>query len=47
MSIPTLGGTAGNGLAMPSSRYILPQFEERTAYGYKRQTPTTSCSRIG
>ena len=39
MTIPTFGGTAGNGLAMPSSRYILPQFEERTAYGYKRQDP--------
>jgi len=39
MSIPTFGGTAGNGLSMPSSRYILPQFEERTAYGYKRQDP--------
>ena len=24
---------------MPSSRYILPSFEERTAYGYKRQDP--------
>ncbi len=24
---------------MPSSRYVLPQFEERTAYGYKRQDP--------
>ncbi len=24
---------------MPGSRYILPQFEERTAYGYKRQDP--------
>ena len=23
----------------PESRYILPQFEERTAYGYKRQDP--------
>lgn len=23
----------------PSSRYIMPQFEERTAYGYKRQDP--------
>ncbi|MFM6973611.1 MAG: ATP-dependent Clp protease proteolytic subunit [Agromyces sp.] len=32
---PGLGG----GLAMPSSRYILPNFEERTAYGYKRQDP--------
>ncbi len=39
MTIPTFGGTAHNGLAMPSSRYILPQFEERTAYGYKRQDP--------
>jgi ATP-dependent Clp protease protease subunit len=29
------GGTA----ASPSSRYILPTFEERTAYGYKRQDP--------
>ncbi|TFB46592.1 ATP-dependent Clp protease proteolytic subunit [Cryobacterium sp. Sr8] len=24
---------------MPDSRYILPTFEERTAYGYKRQDP--------
>lgn len=23
----------------PTSRYIMPQFEERTAYGYKRQDP--------
>jgi ATP-dependent Clp protease protease subunit len=30
------GGVAPAG---PSSRYILPQFEERTAYGYKRQDP--------
>ena len=29
------GGTA----ASPSSRYVLPTFEERTAYGYKRQDP--------
>ncbi len=27
--------------AGPSSRYILPQFEERTAYGMKRQDPYT------
>ncbi|HAN24089.1 MAG: ATP-dependent Clp protease proteolytic subunit [Microbacterium sp.] len=27
------------GFPMPSSRYILPQFEERTAYGFKRQDP--------
>lgn len=25
--------------AMPTARYILPQFEERTAYGFKRQDP--------
>lgn len=24
---------------MPTARYILPQFEERTPYGYKRQDP--------
>ncbi len=28
-------------MAMPSARYVLPQFEERTAYGYKRQDPYT------
>src|SRR5699024_3336209 len=31
-------GTAG---PMPSSRYVMPQFEERTPYGFKRQDPTT------
>lgn len=25
--------------AMPTARYVLPQFEERTAYGFKRQDP--------
>ncbi len=25
----------------PGSRYVLPQFEERTAYGFKRQDPYT------
>ncbi len=36
-STPQLpGGLAGH---RPSSRYILPQFEERTAYGFKRQDP--------
>jgi ATP-dependent Clp protease protease subunit len=31
----------GSGIASqtPESRYILPTFEERTAYGYKRQDP--------
>ncbi|HEV7956478.1 MAG: clpP2 2 [Microbacteriaceae bacterium] len=32
----SFGGKAGQ---MPDSRYILPTFEERTAYGYKRQDP--------
>ena len=36
MNIPEFGGAASN---MPQSRYILPSFEERTAYGYKRQDP--------
>ena len=35
MHTPTFRA-AGN---LPSSRYILPQFEERTAYGFKRQDP--------
>ena len=30
--------TAGN---MPTSRYVMPQFEERTPYGFKRQDPYT------
>ena len=36
--MPYAGGAA---LAGPSSRYILPQFEERTSYGTKRQDPYT------
>jgi len=33
-------GPAAGGLARPAeARYILPTFEERTAYGYKRQDP--------
>jgi ATP-dependent Clp protease protease subunit len=39
MNIPNFGGTAFNGAEAPSNRYILPTFEERTAYGYKRQDP--------
>jgi ATP-dependent Clp protease, protease subunit len=42
METPTFRA-AGNlpqaAAAMPGSRYILPSFEERTAYGYKRQDP--------
>jgi ATP-dependent Clp protease protease subunit len=48
MSLPTpYGGLhvpAGNGrltAPSPSSRYILPQFEERTSYGMKRLDPYT------
>ena len=39
----TTFGTGGYGAApqMPSSRYVLPQFEERTPYGFKRQDPYT------
>ena len=32
-------GAAGQLAPMPQSRYVLPQFEERTAYGFKRQDP--------
>ncbi len=32
------GSTAGQ---MPVSRYVMPQFEERTPYGFKRQDPYT------
>jgi len=37
------GYSPGHGTApvSPLSRYVLPQFEERTAYGYKRQDPYT------
>ncbi|HLS45923.1 MAG TPA: ATP-dependent Clp protease proteolytic subunit [Ornithinicoccus sp.] len=36
---PYAGGSAWAGA--PTSRYILPQFEERTSYGTKRQDPYT------
>src|ERR1700743_1780331 len=39
MNIPNFGGTAFGENAAPGARYILPSFEERTAYGYKRQDP--------
>jgi len=47
MTAQRLGGAWARpgGVAMPNgaptSRYILPQFEERTAYGFKRQDPYT------
>ncbi|WP_026535647.1 ATP-dependent Clp protease proteolytic subunit [Arthrobacter sp. H14] len=36
-------GAAAGGMApqMPNDRYVLPQFEERTPYGFKRQDPYT------
>ena len=34
-------GACGRRLQTPSSRYILPQFEERTSYGFKRLDPYT------
>jgi len=37
-AIQAAGRTAGS-FESPSARYILPQFEERTAYGFKRQDP--------
>ncbi|MGC0251587.1 ATP-dependent Clp protease proteolytic subunit [Pseudactinotalea sp. Z1748] len=40
MNIPHIQGFGGRA-ASPSSRYVLPQFEERTAYGFKRQDPYT------
>ncbi|AMB58291.1 ATP-dependent Clp protease proteolytic subunit [Microterricola viridarii] len=39
MTTPSFGGTAFSSMQAPGSRYILPSFEERTAYGYKRQDP--------
>lgn len=32
---------AGGAFTSPQSRYILPQFEEKTPYGFKRQDPYT------
>ena len=34
-------GGVGTPFGAPSARYVLPQFEERTAYGFKRQDPYT------
>ncbi len=40
-SYPYLHGGGGMHVPQPSSRYILPQFEERTSYGMKRLDPYT------
>ncbi|MBO9553686.1 MAG: ATP-dependent Clp protease proteolytic subunit [Cellulomonas sp.] len=36
-----LAGPGGLAPSSPNGRYVLPQFEERTAYGFKRQDPYT------
>ncbi len=41
----TLAGPVASRRRRPAARYVLPQFEERTAYGFKRQDPYPSCSR--
>ena len=42
MTVNPFGATAGGlQVPQPSSRYILPQFEERTSYGMKRLDPYT------
>ena len=38
LQMPQAGGS---GLQMPDARYVLPSFEERTPYGFKRQDPYT------
>ncbi len=35
------GPVYGAAAAGPTARYVLPQYEERTAYGFKRQDPYT------
>ncbi|MGN6324764.1 ATP-dependent Clp protease proteolytic subunit [Pseudolysinimonas sp.] len=39
MDTPTFMSGGDLASRMPQSRYILPSFEERTAYGFKRQDP--------
>ncbi|EPD26870.1 ATP-dependent Clp protease proteolytic subunit 2 [Actinotignum schaalii FB123-CNA-2] len=38
---PSAGFGYGSAGPMPSNRYVLPDFEERTPYGYKRSNPYT------
>ena len=35
------GAAAREAAFAPQNRYVLPQFEEKTPYGYKRQDPYT------
>ena len=41
MYTPTFGGSGNTnpGVDMPGSRYIIPQFQERTSYGFRQQDP--------
>jgi ATP-dependent Clp protease protease subunit len=41
MYTPTFGGSADNtaGVSEPNSSYIVPQFQERTSYGFRQQDP--------
>jgi ATP-dependent Clp protease, protease subunit len=39
MQTPNFSAAGDLAARMPDSRYILPSFEERTAYGFKRQDP--------
>ncbi|HLS14523.1 MAG TPA: ATP-dependent Clp protease proteolytic subunit [Beutenbergiaceae bacterium] len=41
MNIPHLAAGFGVRATGPDARYVLPQFEERTPYGFKRQDPYT------
>ena len=36
-----LENSKGERITLPQSRYILPEFEERTSYGFKRHNPYT------
>ena len=41
MYTPTFGGSGhgASGVDAPGSRYIIPQFQERTSYGFRQQDP--------
>lgn len=39
MHLTNMPQSGGSILTPPSSRYVLPTFEERTSYGFKRQDP--------
>ena len=36
-----LAGPSGTAAGMPQARYVMPQFEEKTSFGYKRSDPYT------